>query len=66
MIFCITFSQDHPLVDTWIEVEAPDMGIARKYAENNFPRRWASVYNIRDFHPKYFPEGKVGLTVKIN
>jgi hypothetical protein len=64
MIFCITFGQDHPLRDGWIEINAVDSMDARNKAFETFGRHWSFIYSNLEFNPKYFPLGKIGRTLE--
>lgn len=66
MIFCLTFGQDHPLKDGWIEIDAVDSNDARNKAFKLFGREWAFVYSKLEFNPKYFSLGKLGKTLGRN
>lgn len=64
MTFCVTFGQDHPLRDNWIEVEAPNAEQARARVFESFGSKWSFLYLKDEFNPKYFPGGKVGITIE--
>lgn len=64
MRFCVTFGQDHPLRDSWVEVEADNEEVARKAVFGVFDMRWAFMYKKEHFNPDYFPGGRVGRTIE--
>lgn len=63
MIFYLTFGQDHPLIDGWIEVRASDYMEARRKILETFDTKWSSLYGA-EFQRKYFPAGKFGNTLE--
>ncbi len=64
MIMYLTFDRDHPLRDGWIEVEADDCLDAQKKSKKLFCGGVWCMYYKDDFHPEYFPAGKLGETIR--
>uniref|UniRef100_A0A6H1ZIR9 Uncharacterized protein n=1 Tax=viral metagenome TaxID=1070528 RepID=A0A6H1ZIR9_9ZZZZ len=63
MQFFLTFGQDHPLKDCWVEVAASSSSEARAKVFRIFGDKWAFLYSIEYFEPEYYPSGKVGRTL---
>ncbi len=65
MKFYLTFGQDHPLRNGWVEIEALTYEEARKLAFDNFGRFWSNVYTTyEDFKKECYLSGKIGETLK--
>jgi len=64
--FCLTFASDHPLGNHWIEVEAADEGVAGIRVFEVFGNRWCFLYAKEHFKSEYFPDGKVGRTLRVD
>lgn len=64
MIFFITFGQNHPLRDHWVEVRAKDYDAARAATFEVLGPKFAFFYDKEHFSPEYFPCGKVGRTIQ--
>ena len=60
MKYFLTFGQDHPLRNGWIEIETWAYGIARTLAFQFFGKHWAHVYKEEDFEKGLYPSGKIG------
>ncbi len=63
MKFYVTFGQDHPLRDGWIEVRASSYVLARLRIFEVLGTKWASMYYLVEFDPECFPAGKFGNTL---
>jgi hypothetical protein len=61
--FCVTFGQNHPLKDNWIEVKALNYEEARKLAVDVLGNHFAFIRPKDEFDIECFPGGKVGLTL---
>ncbi len=66
MKFYLTFGQGHPLRNGWVEVEANSFYEAHEKAFKFFGKFWSMLYLEKEFekHQNYFPDGKVGRTLK--
>jgi hypothetical protein len=62
--FYLTFGQQYPWRNGWVEVEAPDYEKARDYVEEIFGNKWSNLLGEDKFDPSYFPAGKLGETIK--
>ena len=61
--FYVTFGQQHPCHNGWIEVFAANSSEARELVLAKFGTAWSMLYDEDHFKPKYFPEGCKG-TIK--
>lgn len=64
-LYFVTFGQNHPLRDGWVEIMAEDESTARELAYTVLGR-WAMVYNSEKFFfgiDKYFPAGRYGQII---
>ena len=64
MKFYLTFGQDHPLRNGWVEIEAPTYGEVRELVHGVFGTHWSMLYKEGEFEKEYFPLGKIGETLK--
>ena len=67
MKFYLTFGQQSPLRNGWIEVEAESYEEARELVYNVFGSRWSMLYREEGFDERvkaHFPAGKLGETLK--
>lgn len=63
MRFYLTFGQNHPFRNNWVEVEAENEKRAREVVFETFGTKWAFLYIPERFKKYYFPEGKAGKTL---
>ena len=67
MKFYLTFGQQSPFRNGWVEVEAESWEVAHGLALDVFGRHWSMLYREEGFNEKvkvYFPAGKLGETLK--
>jgi len=67
MKFYLTFGQQSPLRNGWIEIEAESYEEARELVISIFEKHWAMLYREEGFDERvkaYFPLGKLGETLK--
>ena len=64
MTFYVTFGQDHPLKDYWMEIKAATYDVARSIAMSALGTKFAFLYSEDKFDKAYFPGGKVGKTME--
>ena len=65
--FYLTFGQQYPWRNGWVEVEAPSYDVAREWVVEIFDAKWSNLYKPEDFGPdvrSHFPAGKLGETIK--
>lgn len=62
--YYITFGQNHPLRNGWIELEASDTIDAFRLANDIFGNKWSNCYDESNFKHEYYHEGKFGVTIK--
>jgi hypothetical protein len=60
MKFYLTFGQQNPFRDGWIEIIAEDYMSARQLVFDVFSDRWSGLYRAEEFDTKHFPAGKLG------
>jgi hypothetical protein len=59
-IFYLTFGQQHPLRNGWIEVEVDIYMEAREAVFEVFGNKWSGLYDEEHFKKELFPEGSKG------
>jgi hypothetical protein len=67
MKFYLTFGQQSPFRNGWVEVEADSYEEARKLVHNVFGAHWSFLYGEEGFNERvkaFFPSGKLGETMK--
>lgn len=64
MKFYLTFGQQSPFRNGWIEIEARSYGEAHKLAFDAFGKHWSLLYPEENFAKGYFPLGKLGETLR--
>jgi hypothetical protein len=64
MKFYLTFGQQSPFKNGWVEIEAGSSERARNLAFYVFGKHWAMLYKEEEFKREYFPLGKLGETLK--
>jgi hypothetical protein len=62
--YYLTFGQQYPWRNGWVEVEAPDFETARRWVENIFGFNWSDLKKEDEFDKSYYPAGKLGETIK--
>ncbi len=64
--FYLTFGQQYPWCDGWVEVKAPDMATARQMVIDIFDIHWAGLYDEEQFKDSrhFYSDGKIGKTIK--
>jgi len=62
--FYLTFGQQYPWRNGWVEVEAPDYETARKWVIDIFGEHWSNITPEEKFDKSYYPAGKLGETIK--
>lgn len=60
MKFYLTFGQNSPMKDGWIEVIADNEYLARLKVVSEYGQKWSGLYNEFNFEKEDFPEGKLG------
>ena len=60
-IFYLTFGQNSPAKNGWIEVHAFDYQRARDMVFNEYGKQWANLYTEDDFDSECFPAGRLGI-----
>ena len=66
MKFYLTFGQQSPFRNGWVEIEASSYAEARKVAFDTLGNRWSMLYFEEEFKEAemaYFPLGKIGETL---
>lgn len=63
-IFYVTFGQQSPFRNGWVEVSATNEIEARKEVISSIGMKWSSVYDEASFDPRFYPGGKLGLTLE--
>jgi hypothetical protein len=64
MTFYVTFGQKSPFRNGWVEVEAENYRIARQLVVYALDSSYSMVYDEHEFKREYFPQGKLGETLK--
>jgi hypothetical protein len=67
MKFYLTFGQQSPFRNGWVEIEAEVYGAAHNLAMDVFGRHWSMLYREEEFKEArsiHFPAGKLGETLK--
>lgn len=62
--FYLTFGQQYPWRNGWVEVEAVDYETARKWVEDIFGSDWSNLTEEDKFKKEFYPAGKLGETIK--
>lgn len=58
--YYLTFGQESPAKNGWIEVEASCYDEAKKKVESAYGRAWSFIYSEEKFNKDFFPVGKLG------
>jgi len=64
MKYYLTFGQQSPLKNGWIEIESISYEKARILAFDVFGRYWSMLYVEEQFEKEHFPSGKIGETLR--
>lgn len=64
MKFYLTFGQQSPFRNGWVEIEVESLEVARNLAFDVFGKHWSMLYKEEEFEKEYFPSGKLGETLK--
>jgi hypothetical protein len=64
MKFYLTFGQQFPSKNGWVEIESESYEAARNLAFDIFGKHWSMLYEEEEFEKEYFPSGKIGETLK--
>jgi hypothetical protein len=62
--YYLTFYENSPFRDGWVEVEAEDYNTAAQYVMEIFGTKWKYLYAQKSFVKRYYPAGKLGVTIK--
>jgi len=60
-IFFLTFGQNSPARNGWIEVYAFDYQRARDLVIKAYGKDWSGLYYLEDFETEHFPAGCLGI-----
>jgi len=64
MTFYVTFGQKSPFRNGWVEVEAENYRIVRQLVIDALGSSYSMIYDEHEFNREYFPQGKLGETLK--
>ncbi len=62
--FYLTFGQQYPWRNGWVEVIAKDKETARAMVFQIFEGKWSMLYDEEKFNKGMFPAGKLGETIE--
>lgn len=60
MRFFLTFGQQSPARNGWVEVRAPDYEQAKAMVEGIYGNNWSNLYEEKHFDKIFYPAGKLG------
>lgn len=60
-IFYLTFGQNSPAKNGWIEIRAIDYQAAIDMAFKTYDRQWSMLYTSDNFEKQSFPAGCLGV-----
>ena len=59
-IFYVTFGQKSPFRDNWMEIEAPDIHVAKEIIRRDIGwENFSMIYTEENWKPEYFPGGRI-------
>ena len=64
MKYYLTFGQQSPFRNGWVEVEAASYRKARTMVYDVLENHWSMLYEEKEFEKEYFPLGKIGETLQ--